>query len=116
MKYLLLIHMNPDVWATLTQTDVDEVMAGHERFITTITESGEMVSTHALADPKESAVVRIRAGAETVTDGPYVEAKEFLAGFYLVECESKERAVELATMIPDTKWNAVEVRPIVFSQ
>ncbi len=116
MKYLLLIHMNPDVWATLTQTDVDEVMAGHERLITTITESGEMVSTHALADPKESAVVRIRAGAQTVTDGPYVEAKEFLAGFYLVECASKERAVELAAMIPDTKWNAVEVRPIVFSQ
>jgi hypothetical protein len=116
VKYLLLIHMNPDVWATLTQTDVDEVMAGHERFITTITESGEMVSTHALADPKESAVVRIMAGAETVTDGPYVEAKEFLAGFYLVECGSKERAVELAAMIPDAKWNAVEVRPIVFSQ
>ncbi|GAA3251356.1 YciI family protein [Dactylosporangium cerinum] len=116
MKYLLLIHMNPDVWATLTQTDVDEVMAGHDRFITTITESGEMVSTLALADPKESAVVRIRAGAETVTDGPYVEAKEFLAGFYLVECETKERAVELAAMIPDAKWNAIEVRPIVFSQ
>ena len=116
MKYLLLIHMNPDVWATLTQADVDEVMAGHERFIATITESGEMVSTHALADPKDSAVVRIRAGAETVTDGPYVEAKEFLAGFYLVECASKDRAVELAAMIPDAKWNAIEVRPIVFSQ
>ncbi|GAA0741161.1 hypothetical protein Drose_27420 [Dactylosporangium roseum] len=115
MKYLLLIHMNPDVWSTLTQADIDEVMEGHERFIKTITESGEMLATHALGDPKESAVVRIRAGAETVTDGPYVEAKEFLAGFYLVECESKERATQLAAMIPDAKWNAIEVRPIVFS-
>lgn len=116
MKYLLLIHMNPDVWSTLTKADVDEVMAGHDRFIATITESGEMVSTLALGEPKESAVVRIRAGAETVTDGPYVEAKEFLAGFYVVECETRDRAVQLAALIPDAKWNAIEVRPIVFSR
>jgi hypothetical protein len=113
VKYLLLIHMNPDVWETLTQADIDEVMTGHDRFMKTIIESGEMISTHALGAPEESAVVRIRGGAETVTDGPYVEAKEFLAGFYLVECESKERATELAAMIPDAKWNAIEVRPIV---
>ncbi|WP_238011505.1 YciI family protein [Dactylosporangium sp. AC04546] len=116
MKYLLLIQMNPDVWSTLTQADIDEVMSGHDRFIKTITESGEMLSTHALAEPKESAVVRVRGGAETVTDGPYVEAKEFMAGFYLVECASRERATELAAMIPDAKWNAIEVRPIVYSQ
>ncbi|MER7004973.1 YciI family protein [Dactylosporangium sp. NPDC000555] len=61
-------------------------------------------------------MVRVRAGAQTVTDGPYVEAKEFLAGFYLVECASKERAVELAAMIPDAKWNAIEVCPIVYTQ
>ena len=57
--------------------------------------------------------MRVRAGAPTVTDGPYVEAKEFLAGFYLVECVSRERACELAAMIPDARWNAIEVRPIV---
>ncbi|WP_432975256.1 YciI family protein [Dactylosporangium sp. CA-233914] len=116
MKYLLLIHMNPDVWSTLTQADIDEVMTGHERFIKTITESGEMIRTDALGRPEESAVVRVRAGAQTVTDGPYVEAKEFLAGFYLVECASKERACELAAMIPDAKWNAIEVRPIEYTQ
>ncbi|MEU7875490.1 YciI family protein [Dactylosporangium sp. NPDC049140] len=116
MKYLLLIHMNPDVWSTLTQADIDEVMAGHEQFIKTITESGELIRTDALGQPDESAVVRVRSGAPAVTDGPYVEAKEFLAGFYLVECESKERACELAAMIPDAKWNAIEVRPIVHTQ
>jgi hypothetical protein len=116
VKYLLLIHMNPDVWETLTQADIDEVMTGHERFIKTITESGELIRTDALGQPADSAVVRVRAGALTVTDGPYVEAKEFLAGFYLVECASKERAIELAAMIPDAKWNAIEVRSIEYTQ
>jgi hypothetical protein len=116
MKYLLLIHMNPDVWATLTQADIDEVMTGHDQFIKGITESGELIRTDALGQPAESAVVRVRAGAQTVTDGPYVEAKEFLAGFYMVECASMERACELAGQIPDAKWNAIEVRPIVHTQ
>lgn len=115
MKYLLLIHMNPDVWETLSQADIDEVVAGHERLIKTITATGELVRTDALAAPAETAVVRIRAGAQTVTDGPYVEAKEFLAGFYVVDCASRERAIELAAMIPDAKWNAIEVRPIIDS-
>jgi hypothetical protein len=116
MKYLLLIHMNPDVWSTLTPADIDEVMAGHEQFIKTITESGELIRTDALGQPEESAVVRVRSGAPAVTDGPYVEAKEFLAGFYLVECASPERAYEVAAMIPDAgiKGLGIEVRPVVF--
>lgn len=115
MKYLLTIYMNPTIFETLTDEDRNEVMSGHEAFIKAITESGEMISTHALADPKESAVVRVRDGVPAVTDGPYVEAKEYLAGYYLVECETKERAIELAAMIPDASFNAMEVRPIVFS-
>jgi hypothetical protein len=50
-----------------------------------------------------------------VTDGPYLEAKEFLAGYYLVDCESRERAIELAAMIPDAAFNAMEVRPVMFT-
>jgi hypothetical protein len=48
-----------------------------------------------------------------VTDGPYVEVKEFLAGFYVVDCETVERANELAAMIPDARLTAVEVRPVM---
>jgi len=48
-----------------------------------------------------------------VTDGPFLEAKEFFAGYYVVDCESRERAIELAAMIPDAKFAAMEVRPIM---
>jgi hypothetical protein len=67
--------------------------------------------------PSQSAVVRVRGGQPVVTDGPYLEAKEYLGGFYLIDCENKERATELAALIPDAKVEgmAVEVRPVMFS-
>lgn len=115
MKYLLLIYMNPAILDAMSEDERNEVFRGHDEFMRTITESGEMVSTEALADPAQSAVVRIRDGNLAVTDGPYVEAKEYLAGYYLVDCESRQRAIELAAMIPDAKFTAMEVRPVMFS-
>ncbi|MFB9687518.1 YciI family protein [Amycolatopsis plumensis] len=116
MKYLLAMYMNPDVWEALSEQDRDEVMSGHGEFIRRIRESGEMISTQALDAPARSAVVRVTDGVPAVTDGPFVESKEFLAGFYLVECASSERAYEVAAMIPDAgiKGLGIEVRPVVF--
>ena len=76
-----------------------------------------MITTQALADPSQSAVVRVRDGQPVVTDGPYLEAKEHLGGFYLIDCESKERAIELAAMLPDARIEGmgIEVRPVMFS-
>jgi hypothetical protein len=51
----------------------------------------------------------------SITDGPYVEAKEFLAGYYAVECETAQRAHELAAQIPDARYTAIEVRPVMES-
>src|ERR1700727_832166 len=92
-------------------------MTGHGAFVDTITKCGELIITQALADPSESAVVRARGGQPGFTDGPYLEAKEFLGGFYLVDCDSRERAIELAAMIPDAKVDGmgIEVRQVMFS-
>ena len=116
MKFLLLMHMNPAVWESLTEDERNEVMTGHGAFMETVTKSGEMILTQALADPSQSAVVRVRDGERLVTDGPYLEAKEYLGGYYLVDVDSKERALELAAMIPDAKVAGlgIEVRPIMF--
>jgi hypothetical protein len=117
MKFLLIMHQNPAVWNALTEDERNEVGNGHGAFIDTITRSGEMITTQALADPSRSAVVRVRNGQPVVTDGPYLEAKEHLGGFYLIDCENKERALELAAMIPDAKVDGmgVEVRQVMFS-
>ncbi|HVV09442.1 YciI family protein [Amycolatopsis sp.] len=117
MKYLLIMHMNPKIWDSLTEDERNAVMSGHEPFIATIRESGEMISTEALGDPSTSAVVTVTGGTPVVTDGPFLETKEYLAGYYLVDCETRERALELAAMIPDAaiQGMGVEVRPVMFS-
>jgi len=113
VKYLLLIYFNEKTWDSLTEEEHQAVFSGHEAFIKAIRESGEMVGTEALANPSHSAVVRVRDSVPVVTDGPFLEAKEFFAGYYLVDCESRERAIELAAMIPDAKFAALEVRPVM---
>ncbi|MFI6513755.1 YciI family protein [Streptosporangium sp. NPDC050855] len=117
MKFVLNMHMNPAVWESLTEDERNEVMNGHSTFMETVTASGEMIMTQGLADPSQSAVVRVRGGRPVVTDGPYLEAKEYLGGFYLIDCESRERALELAALIPDAEVEGmgIEVRPVMFS-
>ncbi len=117
MKFLLIMHVNPAVLDALTEEERNEIGTGHGAFIDAIKKSGEMITTLALADPSQSAVVRASGGQPVVTDGPFLEAKEYLGGFYLIDCESRERALELAAFIPDTKIEglAVEVRPVMFS-
>jgi hypothetical protein len=65
-----------------------------------------------LAAPNTTKVVRVREGVRGVTDGPYSEAKEQLAGFFLVDVDTPERAEEIAARIPEAQFFAVELRPI----
>lgn len=117
MKFLLIMHVNPQILDALTEEEQKEIMDGHGAFMDTVKASGEMLGTVALADPSKSATVRAHGGVPAVTDGPFVEAKEYLGGYYLVDVASRERALELAKMIPDTRIEglAVEVRPVIFS-
>jgi hypothetical protein len=117
VKFMLIMHMNPQAWNALTEDERNAVMNGHGGFIEAIRASGEMVETTALADPSSSAVVRVRGGVPAVTDGPFLETKEYLAGYYLVECATRERALELAAMIPDASVDGfgIEVRPVIFT-
>jgi hypothetical protein len=115
VKYLLMIHANPAAMASLSEQERRAIFAAHDAFVTHAKESGEFVGFAALADPANSQTVRVRDGVPAVTDGPYVEAKEFLAGYTVIDCETPQRAAELAAMIPDARYTAVEVRPVMRS-
>ncbi|MFI5954641.1 YciI family protein [Cryptosporangium sp. NPDC051539] len=113
MKYLLLITMNPETFEALSEEEKQAVFAGHGELMEELQTTGELLGSVALAAPAASATVRVRGGAVDVTDGPYLESKEYLAGYYAVDCETMDRAIELAAKIPDAAFSAIEVRPVM---
>jgi hypothetical protein len=117
VKYVILMQVDPAVLEQLTPEQQQMIGEGHAAFIAATKESGEFVATQALGDPSRSKVVRAVGDRPEVTDGPFVEAKEFMGGFYLLDVEDEARAVELATQIPDARIPglALEVRPVVFA-
>ncbi|HZX09272.1 YciI family protein [Kribbella sp.] len=117
MKYLLIMNVNAEILEALPEAEQQAIGAGHQKFMDTIKASGEFHSTVALKAPAETAVVKVRNGVPAVTDGPFVESKEFLGGFYLIDVASRERAYELAAMIPDAgiEGLGVEIREVMFA-
>ncbi|MFF4408663.1 YciI family protein [Streptomyces sp. NPDC001262] len=117
MKYLLIMQVNQEILDALSEDERKLVMEGHGEFMKTVQDSGEFILTQALAHPANSTVVTGTGGTPAVTDGPFIEAKEFMGGFYLIDCASKERAIEIAKLIPDTRIRglSVEIRPVMFS-
>ncbi|GHC57916.1 YciI family protein [Streptomyces cinnamoneus] len=117
MKYLLIMQVNQEILDALPEDERKLIMDGHGEFMKTVQDSGEFILTQALAAPANSTVVTGTGGTPTVTDGPFMEAKEFMGGFYLIDCESKERAIEIAKLIPDTriKGLSIEIRPAMFT-
>ncbi|NRQ36125.1 YciI family protein [Nonomuraea sp. NN258] len=112
MKYLLLIYTNPAAQQAIADHGAD-VMAEVDALMKELAETGELAGGQALAEPSESRTVRVRDGVPAVTDGPFLEAKEYLAGYLIVECASVERATEIAARWPDARLCAMEVRPII---
>jgi hypothetical protein len=117
MKFVISMHINPAVLDALTEDEKAAIGDGHGRFLQSLKDSGELILTQALVDPSQAAVVRVRNSQPVVSDGPFLEAKEYVGGFYLIDVEDKARAVELAAQIPDAAIEGlgVEVRQVMFS-
>jgi hypothetical protein len=93
----------------LTQTiDDRECVANGEA----LRQAGHYVAAESLQPVSTAATVRVRNGRVTVTDGPFAEAKEVIAGFYLIEARDLEEATALAAKIPPARVGAIEVRPV----
>ena len=116
MRFLILIYSNPASRAIWEGFSEDQRAEGHRYYAALKDElaaSGELVATEALGDPSLTRRVSVRDGQAVTTDGPYAEAKELLAGFFLLDCDGPERAVEIAAQIPEAAFGLVEVRPIL---
>ena len=120
MKYVILIHSNPQPWGhptsdfvaefqALPQAEREQRNAEFEQMLTDLSESGELLGGAALSAPESSRLYRWETGSPLVTDGPYSESKEHLAGFFEIDVESQERAEEIASQFA-SPGDTVELR------
>jgi hypothetical protein len=117
MKYVLMIQVPEDLLESLSESERQAFDNAHRGLQADTQASGELLSTHQLGDIAHTTTVRSVAGQPTITDGPYTEMKEFLGGYYLFDVDSQDRAIELASRLPEARIDgcAIEVRPVMYS-
>ena len=113
MKYLLMIYANQQTWAGFGPEDWAAAIAEQDAFNARFFGTGELLGAYGLADAETAKVVRVRQGAPAVTDGPYLETKEYLASSFLLDVESEQRALEIAAEMPFAAFRGVEVWPVL---
>jgi hypothetical protein len=113
MKYMLLIYDNAGTRELFSGPGGEALSEEIGALMAELTASGELAGGEALADPAQTRSIRPRGGAPVVTDGPLAEAKELFGGYLIVDCESIERATEIALRWPNARFAAMEVRPIM---
>jgi hypothetical protein len=113
MQYLLLIYDEEAKWAGLSEDERNALYGEYMAFTNELRDSGGYVAADQLQPVGTATVVRIRDGEQLTTDGPFAETKEQLGGYYLIEVESLDEAIEWAAKIPSARTGTIEVRPVV---
>ena len=112
MRYMLLICSDDKNAPAPPKAEMEAIVQGHGRFATELGAAGKMVHGERLRPDGDASRVRFKAGQRQVMDGPFAETKEALGGFYLIECATKEEAVEWAKKIPLREGGFIDVFPI----
>jgi hypothetical protein len=112
MRYMLLICSDEKVEAAVPEAEMSAIVQGHMRFAEELRKTGKMVLGERLRPEADASRIRLKAGQRQVIDGPFAETKEVLGGFYVIECDDKQEAVEWAKKIPLRPDSFVEVRPV----
>ena len=105
MKYLCLVYGEEHDMRTVRDAECMELSAA-------LSASGHSIAAEALQSVQTATTVRVRDGRTTVTDGPFAETKEQLAGFYLIEAPDLDDAIRVAARIPAARIGSIEVRPV----
>jgi hypothetical protein len=116
VRYLLLIYDEQSAAATAapapSEEDVTKVMGDYAAFTKELRDRGVFEAGEALQSVTSASTVRLREGQTLITDGPFMETKEALGGFYLLNCRDLDEALEFAAKCPAAQFGSIEVRPI----
>jgi hypothetical protein len=113
MRYILLIYQNTEAWNNLPQAGKEVLMQAAGDIVEELSRTGEWVSGEGLADASLARSTRVNDGVVTVTDGPFLEAKEALAGYCIIDVATAERSEEIAARWPDAQHWGIEIRALM---
>jgi hypothetical protein len=113
VKYMLIIYGNEELWNSIEPGEQQRMFAAFDEFNKTHYASGELLGAYGVADAAATKLVRVADGQPAVTDGPYLETKEYLASWYLIDVDSEQRALEIAAAVPSSAFRPTEVWPIL---
>ena len=113
MKYLLMVHHNEDMFARMPEGTRKDMLAESIQLCHQLANKGQYIHASPLQPEATGALVRVREGKGIVSDGPFMETKEQLAGYFLVEAQNQEAAIQIAKQVPGARIGTVEVRPVI---
>lgn len=112
MKYLCQVWFDGTTLDGMTSEERQRLDSASLAYDRDLVAGGQMIQAEALQSPSSAVTVRVRNGETAVTDGPFIETKEYLGGFILIEARDLNDAIRVAAGIPLAKLGAIEVRPI----
>jgi len=113
MQYMLLIYDDEQAWAGMDDAQRGQIFQAYGAYTEDMRQKGVFVAGDALQPTSTATTVRDRNGDRLVTDGPFAETKEQLGGYYLIEVDSLDDALDWAARIPSAKVGSIEVRPVM---
>ncbi|GMV50688.1 MAG: hypothetical protein NBKEAIPA_02546 [Nitrospirae bacterium] len=112
MKFILLVHHDETVFETFSDERKGELLKESIQLCRDLNETGRYLHASPVQPAATAAVVRVREGKPLVTDGPFIETREQMAGYFLIEARDREEAVAIAAQVPGARIGTVEVRPV----
>lgn len=112
MKYLLLVHHNEEAFGQMSEATRKAMLAESIQLCRQLHGKGQYVHASPLQPVATATVVRVRDGTRSITDGPFIETRKQLAGYFLIEAKDLDEAIDVAGRIPGARIGAVEVRPV----
>jgi hypothetical protein len=112
MAYMLLVVEHPEQRSTRTEEEGRAAYSRMVRFSEELKQRGQLTVSQSLKSPSPGARLKVQGDSTVITDGPYAETKEVIGGFFLLTCETREEALEIARECPAARWATIEVREL----
>jgi hypothetical protein len=112
MKYMLLVHHDEEAFSKFSEATQQEMLTESIQLTHQLHANGQYLHASPLQPTSTAMTVRVREGKPFVTDGPFVETREQLAGYFLIEAKNRDEAIAIASRIPGARMGTVEVRPV----